>query len=464
MIRYRYIIGVNTMGLFSKTPEEKKLKELTGGFLLNDDFIEKLERNGIEHKFGYNIQSTLKDEIKKGRLSVDEIEPRLNFLIKQLSSIESEENHEDKVKITSPKQRTLKFLINQKHNLKTCPYCKRKILKTDSYCYKCGFSFTSNEDISQDESKSSNREIEDLEKSFDLRNSKEMDNRFKFAYVLYLDYLNKYNSIIPQKHISEFNVNLTDLENRAIADGYINNSFDLDNLTVKDLKSILKSNNLKVSGRKNELIERINDNIDLSSYRSGTISFEARRFINKNRHVFFYFNHSELKSLITVDKFDSLFSDVVKPTNKIASDKMIKYLTQEEYMAQSRWQIDQYKNILFVLSSFYEKANDLFHTTEIYIRLLLLDLNSFSQSLKKSEPQYATLNPVLIEKLKNILDMYSFDSTTLKAVFETSYMAIESLKPAISQEDSWIYILKLLNGEDISKVTNLIHRTYSNYY
>lgn len=452
------------MGLFSKSPEEKKLKELTGGFLLNDDFIEKLERNGIERKFGFSIQSTLKDEIKKGRLSVDEIEPRLNFLIKQLSSIESEENHEDKVKITSPKQRTLKFLINQKHNLKICPYCKCEILKTDSYCYKCGFNFSYNEDNTKDESKSVNTELEDLEKSFDLRNSREMDNRFKFAYVLYLDYLNKYNSVIPLKHISEFNVNLTDLEKQAIADRYINNSFDLNNLTVKDLKSILRKNNLKVSGRKNEMIERINENIDLNSYKSNSISFEAKKFINKNRHVFFYFNHSELKSLITVDKFDDLFSDIVKPTNKIASDKIIKYLTQEEYMAQCNWQIDQYKKILFVLSSFYEKDNDLFHTTEIYIRLLLLDLNNFSQSLKKSEPQYANLNPVLIEKLKNLMDLYSFDSTTLKAVFETSYMTIQSLNPAISQEDSLIYILKLFNGEDILDITNSIHRKYSNYY
>ena len=141
-IRYRYIIGVITMGLFSKSPEEKKLKELTGGFLLTERYLHTLESYGVSRNMGYFIQNTVKQEIKRSRLGVDDIEPRLIFLIKQFATISCEEaSGETKVNPTTHEERTLKFLINQSHNLERCPRCESKYLKNDSYCHNCGHEF-----------------------------------------------------------------------------------------------------------------------------------------------------------------------------------------------------------------------------------------------------------------------------------------------------------------------------------
>ena len=43
------------MSLFSKSAEEKKLKELTGGFLLNESFKNTLEHHGISLTIGFDI-------------------------------------------------------------------------------------------------------------------------------------------------------------------------------------------------------------------------------------------------------------------------------------------------------------------------------------------------------------------------------------------------------------------------
>ena len=95
------------MGLFSKSLEEKKLKELTGGFLLNKKFKSALKKAGIDLKVGFDIQETLKNEIRQGKLSANDIEKRLNYLIDQFSSLSSKEV-ENPVTVTSPKERTLK--------------------------------------------------------------------------------------------------------------------------------------------------------------------------------------------------------------------------------------------------------------------------------------------------------------------------------------------------------------------
>ena len=127
------------MGLFSKSPEEKKLKELTGGYVLCDDFINALESYGVSKNTGHHIQKTLKEEIKLSKLGVDDIEPRMYFLIRQFATINHDEDTiTNRVETSSPKERTLKFLINQNHNLCTCPDCSTRNLKTDSYCYNCG--------------------------------------------------------------------------------------------------------------------------------------------------------------------------------------------------------------------------------------------------------------------------------------------------------------------------------------
>ena len=76
------------MGLFSKKSEEQKraedkIDELCGGFLGNDTFNKKLEENGLEGSAS-NVyyKSVLKDEIKNNTLDYDDIESRLDELMK----------------------------------------------------------------------------------------------------------------------------------------------------------------------------------------------------------------------------------------------------------------------------------------------------------------------------------------------------------------------------------------------
>lgn len=417
------------MGLFSKSPEEKKLKQLTGGFFLADSFKDTLKSFGIELDIGFHIQNTLKEEIKMGRLSVDEIEPRLNFLVKQFATINYEEEPIiNRVEVSSPKQRTLKFLINQNHNLVTCPKCNARILKSDTYCYSCGFNFT----------------------NYSSKNN-DSDSNFKFAYVLYLDYYKKFGDIIPKKLIEDFNVSITSLTKQSIDDNYITNQ-NLNDLTVKELKDILRSNNLKLSGRKNELIERINSNLDLSS----SLSKSGEDFINKNRHVFYFFNNPELKSIISVGEFDALFLNVDNATKSIVKTKLIEFIEDKESSYKANYDVDNYKNLQFFLTGFFEKNNEINFSFERYLRLFIMDLNNFSKTFKKAEPQYCSINQVLTDKIIFMVNSYSIDDVNLKVLFENAFLSVSSFKPLIGRDDSLDYLKNIIDGMDTIVVENQI--------
>ena len=81
--------------------------------------------------------------------------------------------------------------------------------------------------------------------------------------------------------------------------------FANDSLTVKDLKNILRKNNLKISGKKQDLIDRVAENqIPLDEFTSEkvTVTPEGEEFIQNNPWIDFYYTF--------LGKFD--FNDFVK--------------------------------------------------------------------------------------------------------------------------------------------------------
>ena len=71
--------------MFSKTLAEKKLEELTGGFIINKHFANLLKENGLTIKDGEKIKKQLKNEIKTGVVSIDGLSIRLMYLIRKAS-------------------------------------------------------------------------------------------------------------------------------------------------------------------------------------------------------------------------------------------------------------------------------------------------------------------------------------------------------------------------------------------
>ena len=72
--------------MFSKTPAEQKLEDLTGGIILSEEYKAILKANNIEISVGEHIKNQLKEEIKLNIVSEEGLETRLRYLIKQNSN------------------------------------------------------------------------------------------------------------------------------------------------------------------------------------------------------------------------------------------------------------------------------------------------------------------------------------------------------------------------------------------
>ena len=71
------------MGMFSKSPAERKLEELTGGFSLSEEYKALLRANGIDIHTGQHIRNQLKEEIRLKIVSEEGLQTRLRYLINQ---------------------------------------------------------------------------------------------------------------------------------------------------------------------------------------------------------------------------------------------------------------------------------------------------------------------------------------------------------------------------------------------
>lgn len=404
-----------------------------------DRLKEVLEDAGIDSVFEYDFQKTVENKIRRSKLDADDIEPKLDYLVCQLSTI-SREDAKSVVTTSSPKERSLKFLINQKHNVRSCPECKAIYLKSDSYCHKCGLRLKKPD---------YEEELSNLEKLYDRKISHEINSSFKFAYVIYLDYLNRHNSMIPESEISQYNVTLEELTKKAAEDGYIEG--DLNRLNLIDL---LGRNHLKASGEK---LIKLNRHPSAAS----VLSKDAVDFIDDNRHALFYNSHRELKRVINIDLYDDLFERKCRPLKRDIVETIGEYLTRQYHITLSNYEITRYYNVLYILSRCHEYLENTDLAFKSYFRIFIMDLNNFTEEVKGPMPEKSKIDSEVVRKLVRLLDENCVNSSELKRLFNESYSDINGLGPKIGCDEALIYFLRIFNGESVADVERSIHLKYS---
>lgn len=118
------------MGMFSKTPAEKKLEQLTGGFGLSDEYKAILKSKGIRYSVGEHIKNQLKEEIKLKIVSEEGLETRLRYLINQYANNDASAppKVEDETSDAENPQSSLKRYGDEVNSLKIQYDAKEKVV------------------------------------------------------------------------------------------------------------------------------------------------------------------------------------------------------------------------------------------------------------------------------------------------------------------------------------------------
>lgn len=153
--------------------------------------------------------------------------------------------------------------------------------------------------------------------------------------ILVLHYLNGKNEDYELNQsfwTFSYSANVEKIVKKLIKNGYIDLGFDLEkslrSCKVPELKEILKSNSLPVSGKKDDLIKRIIDSADPNSFqhllkRIWTPSAEGEKIINDtdfimyaHRHLSFDININDVYNEYLANKSDSQKGVLIKAVNR----------------------------------------------------------------------------------------------------------------------------------------------------
>ena len=354
---------------------------------------------------------------------------------------------ENKSKNPSVEMRKFRFLANQEHNLMSCPNCGKDILKGAKYCHACGSEIDS---IAQASAEPADDDISELEALYSKSVSEKYSPYFKFAYVIYL---NSFGGRFLKSTEREYRIAENDLNTQAIKDAFITQASPLvaaQKSTVADLKEVLKAHDLKVSGKKDELIQRLGDNLsaeeleELFPEKPYELSQEGRDFINENDYILFYEDNNDLKRAFSPDEFERIFQG-----NAYSSKEEMCSLIIDKLESIEKMDIFDVRSLIIL----YEATNDQLKLLDNYFRLFLVSINSNGYYSNQEE----------MDSLYSLLHSLSLDIDDLKSRFHDVYSNFNMMDLKISEKDSFTFILKIFSGESIYKIEEEINQKFFSF-
>ncbi len=441
--------------------------------------------------FGNNVpKSNKEDKTSSGGVSTAQSDNKKSIGGIKIVDDDSKEVHilsQDSLEQMSndDKVKKIKFLINQEHNTEKCPKCGATVLNTDKFCYKCGVDTISGrsleelEKLSQDPfikeekapEKSTEDQLSELEKLYNKKVSTKYDTKFKFAYVLYLEQINKKpnKKIADDKYLKLYDATVAKLKKQALEDEFLEEGNPLvaaKSATVKDIKEILKEHDLPVSGKKDDLIERLGENISEEELKKAfpkkvlSISDKGLEFIDKNRYVLYYDKASQVRTHIEVEEYDNVFEEKDNWSDEDIYSTLSQYLVKREDDLVGKKDWGAYRYNFMILARVYKDMGDDYNLLDMDFRLFIAGINSFSDYSNKSQPAYAYIGKTYSDELISLLHSLGLSIDELKDKFFTSYDELKYPDLRISKDESLVYLLKLFNGEDIQELTMEIRSKY----
>lgn len=427
------------MILMTYTPEENKLRELTGGDYFSQEFMEKLKSLNLTVREANVVINQIKKEITTGECCLEAIPIRLNYLLKQLAPEIKALSKEEIAK------KELIFLLNQHDNRNDCYNCKTQLFLTDEFCYKCGAKNTKIKPIQEDDLNLDEIYCDKLYEKYPLN--------FKYAYICFLKYLNQNPGVINPPVFND--VDGFKLKNQAIEDNYItlgNPVYSIANYTIPDIKKVLKKYNLKVSGKKDELIKRISENLSNdeinNEFENNTyvLTQEAKEFLKENEYLVYYDNNNIADS-ISLEKYESLFKK--SSLSDSIYDVLLKYYNDLASDSIDNKQWHQYKTTVgHIIEISTDNISDL-KLLKLHLEYFILEANNWIRD-DYSDYFNPTFNPEFNKSRNELIANLKLELDELQELFDEAWSDVKIPSYTVSSKTTFKKLILGFKGEDLN--------------
>lgn len=245
----------------------------------------------------------------------------------------------------------------------------------------------------------------------------------KVGIVAFLQSLNKKKVLTIEKYPRymsyryEIHRNLKELHKSLIKTSMLNASSDkelLQKLKVSELKEILKENNLSTSGKKEELVERIEQSLKPHKFRKKFskdkvyfLSESGRAYIERNRFFLDIHRKSEM------DNFEGLLEKFLTSNFSNFNDILWAQLQQEKIVHQSRRDYALLRNTHLSMARILQEEGNLKQALIEYLKVIYIDLSGYGNNNTLESFSLLFIAPGISKKIKELsgyLDESVFES------------------------------------------------------
>ncbi|MBQ2654378.1 MAG: SAP domain-containing protein [Bacilli bacterium] len=419
------------------------------------DYMQDMIDDGIISKNkAQEIKDVLTEEYERGEVTDDGIITRFNFFLNDLDS-------------------QIDLLDIFQLNTNICPDCYNPINLSDESCQICGYNLFYEHDsdfidddfedeffIDKGNTFSSLSELfERLDRKYKLENinyGKDYPTSYDLDQFKILKFIDEYHNLdlafliinnlkLPQDIFSEL----------LFGEGYVTYEitketwadFANNYLIVDELKDILRDNGLKISGRKQELIDRIGESdISFDEFVSDKLFLtqKGKDYLNDYSWIELYMN---FLSKFDFDDFNKFHEVNEGDFNEVVS----KYLDEHIELARKKRDFDYLINCFSSKAIFAELDEHLDDALNWEMRRFCLAINPVY--LDKSYYNfYMPLNQENIDNLRLLKDEFSIER--LIDSFEKSWNYFKFNRCIVSKDDAKIILERLLNNHKDLKFIN----------
>jgi len=322
------------------------------------------------------------------------------------------------------------ILVVIKENLKTCPNCGIENPIYANFCQECGMKTNSQK------------------KSAD----NDLNNLTNYAYVIFLEKADgsPEDSVFPKFFEYEYKADTDELLKKALINNHLTisePSIKVENAKVTEIKKILKKHNLKVSGRKIELIERVITNLTDEEINADfpnsyfVLTDEGRNIVRKNDHILYYHKAKYLR-IIPLEKYHDLLKDNEDPNLKyhIALELLEGYGLKER--KEGNWGL--YRNSIHSKAEVYEDIGEKTFALEYYFKVCILDLSGLNNG-NQYWPNLISLAPGITVKIEQINSKLHLSLGDLQKIYFKCYNDLNLPKAFLPKEQSFEELIKQIN-------------------
>ena len=322
------------------------------------------------------------------------------------------------------------------------------------YCQECGTENDNNSNFC-------------LKCGTELKNKlslKKREFKFELPYIIFLERANghRIGDKFPGYFKYEYGVDPNPLLEKAVENNHLVESdvyYRLQRSTVKDLKESLKKHNLKISGKKIELIQRIKDNCavdiikDDFTYSYYILTNEGNNLVQQNDHIIYYHKAPYLR-ILPLAEYHEFLKEKNKINNTLKYDIALKLL--DEYATKERinenWGL--YRNSLLSKASVYKDKKDYLNSLKQYLKVINIDLSGLNNN-NMYWPKLCMLFPGLIPEIEKLIRYLDLDNNNLEKIYYSCVKELKIPKTAFTNEESFKYLIQALNG-DIEGANSII--------